>query len=112
MSESTAGIPSSDRHPFVTARAWPNEQIWAAFEEWEPGHVADLVAGPGVVTGAYYHAVTSGIPEAYLGSGTTMAYYSARDVGGLFAFLQSRQFADAVAEGEQWFGRFNPTDFE
>ena len=65
-----------------------------------------------MVTGAYFHAVTSGIPEAFLGLGTIMAYYTARDLHGLFAFLQSQEFADAVAEGEQWFGNFNPTDFE
>jgi hypothetical protein len=103
---------TADWHPFVTARAWPNAQINDAFEEWEPKHVADLVRGPGVVTGAYYHAVTSGIPEALLGSGTIMAWYSGRDLPGLFAFLQSQEFVDAVAEGEQWFGNFHPTDFE
>ena len=116
-SESPAGRArgagtDTDWHPFVTARAWPNERISEAFEQWEPKHVADLVRGPGVVRGAYYHAVTSGVPEAFLGSGTIMAYYTARDLTGLFSFLQSREFADAVAEGEQWFGNFNPTDFE
>jgi len=108
----TVRSAGADWHPFVTARAWPNATINEAFEAWEPKHVADLVRGPGVVTGAYFHAVTSGIPEAFLGSGTIMAFYTARDVEGLFAFLQSREFADAVAEGEQWFGNFHPTDFE
>ena len=102
----------SDWHPFVTARAWPNAQISEAFEQWEPKHVADLVQGPGVVSGAYFHAVISGVPEAFTGSGTIMAYYTAREVDGLFAFLQSQVFADAVAEGEQWFGGFHPTDWE
>jgi hypothetical protein len=101
-----------DRHPFVSARAWPNEEIWEAFEAWEPKHVADLVQGPGVVKGAYYHAVTTGLPEVYLGSGNIMAYYTGRDLDGLFAFLNSQQFADAVAEGSQWFGKFNSVDFE
>jgi len=105
------GLPS-DWHPFVAARAWPSDRIREQFEQWEPKHVADLVGGPGVVTGAYFHAVTTGIPEAFVGSGTIMAYYTARDVPGLFAFLQSHEFADAVAEGEQWFGGFNPIDFE
>jgi hypothetical protein len=102
----------SDRHPFVTARAWPNATISEAFEAWEPKHVQDLVQGPGVVKGAYYHAVTSGIPEAFLGSGTIMAYYTGRDLPGLLAFLNSKELADAVEEGGQWFGNFHPTDFE
>jgi hypothetical protein len=102
----------TDWHPFVTARAWPNATISEAFEAWEPKHVQDLVQGPGVVKGAYYHAVTSGLPEAFLGSGTIMAYYTARDLAGLFAFLNSKELANAVAEGGQWFGNFHPTDFE
>jgi hypothetical protein len=108
----TAPATTSAWHPFVCARAWPNDEIWEAFEAWEPKHVADLVQGPGVVKGAYYHMVTDNLPEVYMGSGICMAYYTARDLDGLFAFLGSRAFADAVAEGSGWFGKFNSVDFE
>lgn len=101
-----------DWDPFVSARAWPKEEIWDAFEAWEPKHIADLVSGPGVVKGAYYHTVVERLPEVYIGSGNCMAYYSARDLPGLFAFLNSPEFAAAVAEGQQWFGKFNSVDFE
>jgi hypothetical protein len=109
---SPADRDARDWDPFVCARAWPKEEIWDAFEAWEPKHVADLVSGPGVVKGAYYHTLVEGLPEVYIGSGNCMAYYSARDLPGLFAFLNSPEFAAAVAEGQRWFGKFNSVDFE
>ena len=112
IDDSQARASKGDWQPFVCARAWPNEEIWEQFEQWEPQHVADLVQGPGVVKGAYYHNVTESLPEVYMGSGVCMAYYTALDLDGLFSFLSSKQFADAVDEGSKWFGKFNSVDFE
>lgn len=103
----------SDWHPFLVARAWPNKKIDEAFDKWEvEKHISDLMEGPGAVMVAYYKTVLDGLPEAYRGSGTCVAYYTARDLKGLYAWLRSPELAAAVEDGSQWFGSFNELDFE
>jgi hypothetical protein len=97
----------------LVARAWPKEEIQADFDKWEVDkHIAELALGPGVVFVNYYLNVLDGLPEAYKGSGYCMAYYTAKDLDGMFAWLRSSELAAAVADGSQWFGRFNSVDYE
>jgi hypothetical protein len=103
----------SDWHPYLVARAWPNTTIEEAFDRWEiDKHIADLMTGPGTVMVAYFKTVLDGLPEAYKSSGICMAYYTARDIDGLYAWLRSDELAAAVEDGSQWFGNFNELDFE
>jgi hypothetical protein len=103
----------SDWHPMLMARAWPKEEIQADFDTWEVDkHIAELALGPGVVFVAYFLNVLDGLPEAYKGSGYCMAYYTGKDLEGMFAWLRSPELAAAVEDGSQWFGRFNSVDYE
>jgi hypothetical protein len=103
----------TDWHPMLLARAHPKQEIQADFDRWEIGkHLADLMAGPGAVMVVYGWNVLDGLPEAYKGSGWCMAYYTGRDVEGLFAWLCSKELEEAIKDGSQWFGRFNDVDYE
>src|SRR5438045_2493197 len=80
----------SDWHPLLFARAWPKPEIQADFDRWEVDkHIAELMLGAGAVMVVYGLNVLDGLPEAYKGSGYCMAYYTGRDLEGLFAWLRS-----------------------
>jgi len=112
LEESTREL-ESDWHPMLIARAWPKKEIQADFDKWEVDkHIAELALGPGVVFVNYHLNVLDGLPEAYKASGYCMAYYTARDLNGMFAWLRSPDLAAAVEDGSQWFGRFNSVDYE
>jgi len=97
----------------LIARAWPKEEIQADFDTWEVDkHIAELALGPGVVFVNYLLNVLDGLPEAYKGSGYCVAYYTAKDLDGMFAWLRSPELDAAVQDGSQWFGRFNSVDYE
>ena len=97
----------------LIARAWPKDEIQSDFDKWEVDkHIAELAQGPGVVFVVYYLNVLDGLPEAYKGSGYCMAYYTGKDLDGMFAWLRSPEVAAGVEDGSQWFGRFNSVDYE
>jgi hypothetical protein len=113
MPQETSRELESDWHPMLIARAWPKEEIQAEFDKWEVDkHIAELALGPGVVFVNYFLNVLDGLPEAYKGSGYCMAYYTAKDLDGMYAWLRSPELAAAVEDGSQWFGRFNSVDYE
>ncbi len=110
--EAPSGL-ESDWHSLLLARAWPKPEIQADFDRWEVDkHIAELMTGPGAVMVLYGLNVLDDLPEAYKGSGYCMAYYTGRDIEGLFVWLRSPELAAAVADGSQWFGRFNDVDYE
>ncbi len=98
-------------YPQLLTRAWPKEEIEAAFDAWQVvPHQRDLATGPGVVMCMYYKVVLDGVAQAYKGAGTSLAIYTARTVDGLFEWMNSAVLAAAVADGSQWFGKFNDVD--
>ena len=111
--EATPPGLESDWHSMLIARAWPKVEIQEAFDRWEVDkHIAELARGPGVVFVNYFLNVLDGLPEAYKGSGYCVAYYTAKDLDGMYAWLNSPDLAEAVEDGSQWFGRFNDVDYE
>jgi hypothetical protein len=109
--ESPAGL-ERDWHPLLLARAHPKPEIQADFDRWEvEKHFDDLMKGPGAVSVVYGLNVLDGLPEGWKGSGYCMAYYTGLDVKGLFAWLCSQELVDAIADGSQWFGKFNDVDY-
>jgi hypothetical protein len=103
----------SDLYPMLLTRAHPKREIQDAFDDWQrEKHLPDLMRAPGATMVVYARNVLDGLPEAYKGSGSCLAYYEAPTVEDLFAFLTSTEIAEAVADGSRWFGRFNDVDYE
>lgn len=92
-------------------RAWPVADVHEAFDRWQlEKHLPDLVQGPGILRAAYYRTVLEGLPEAYHGSGTCMARYTAATLDDLLAWLGSPVVPAAIEDGSRWFGSFNELD--
>lgn len=103
----------SDWHPLLLTRVWPQSAIADAFDAWEVDkHIPELMRASGVVLARWFRHVLEGLPSAWRGYGTRMAYYTSRDVDGLLAFISSDEAAAAVQDGNGWFDRFNELDFE
>lgn len=92
-------------------RAWPVEDAHEAFDRWQlEKHLPDLIKGPGILWAAYYRTLLERLPEAYHGSGSCMACYTAQTLDDLFAWLRSSVVPAAIEDGSRWFGRFNELD--
>src|SRR4051812_27090259 len=70
----------------------------------------EALAAPTCRRAAHYHTVRDGLPAVWHGSGNVAANYYADDLDGIFAFLTSRELAEAVSDGVLWFDRFNELD--
>lgn len=102
----------ADRHAMLIARAWPKDSIIERWDDWEANkHLADLMKAPDAVYTCFHKVITKGIIEAYVPTQTRMAYYTTRDLDGMFRYLQSPEVAYAIEDGSQWFGQFNDVDF-
>lgn len=85
--------------------------VHEAFDRWQlEKHLPDLVQGPGLLRAAYYRTVLEGLPEAYHGSGSCMARYTASRLDDLLAWLRSPVVPAAIEDGRRWFGSFNELD--
>ena len=92
-------------------RAWPVTGVHEAFDRWQlEKHLPDLVQGPGILRAAYYRTVLEGLPEAYHGSGSCMARYTASTLDDLLTWLRSPVVPAAIEDGSRWFGSFNELD--
>jgi hypothetical protein len=92
-------------------RAWPVTDVHEAFDRWQlEKHLPDLVQGPGILRAAYYRTVLEGLPEAYHGSGSCMARYTASTLDDLLTWLGSPVVPAAIQDGSRWFGSFNELD--
>jgi hypothetical protein len=92
-------------------RADVKREHLAAFDHWQrTKHMPEAIAAPTCTRAAHYHTVADGLPAAWHGSGNVAANYSMADVEAIFAFLTSRELAEAVSDGVLWFDRFNELD--
>ena len=95
----------------LIARAWPQQPALAGFDHWQQTkHLVDLVGLPGVRRVSYYATRTSGIPQAWQGSGNRMAAYWAEDLDGLKRWMSDPGLAEAIEDGSQFFDSFNELD--
>ena len=95
----------------LIARAWPQQHALAEFDHWQrTRHLVDLVGLPGVRRVSYYATRTSGIPQAWQGSGNRMAAYWAEDLDGLKRWMSDPGLAAAIEDGSQFFDSFNELD--
>ena len=95
----------------LIARAWPQQHAIAAFDRWQLSkHLVELVALPGVRRVSYYATRTSGIPQAWQGSGNRMAAYWAEDLGALQNWMSDPGLALAIEDGSRFFDSFNELD--
>ncbi len=62
--------------------------------------------GEGAVKVVYFKTIYEGLPQAYQGSGSIMAYYTARDVAGLYAWMNSKALRAGIEDGSRFFGKF------
>jgi hypothetical protein len=102
-----------DWFPMLLARAWPVRELLdgETFDKWQgEKHLEDLMRGEGAVKVVYFKTVYDGLPQAYQGTGSIMAYYTARDMDGLYAWLNSEALRKGIEDGSQFFGKFNELD--
>ena len=89
----------------------PSNHALAEFDHWQQTkHLVDLVGLPGVRRVSYYATRTSGIPQAWQGSGNRMAAYWAEDLDGLKRWMSDPGLAAAIEDGSQFFDSFNELD--
>ena len=95
----------------LIARAWPQQPALAQFDHWQQTkHLVDLVGLPGVRRVSYYATRTSGVPQAWQGSGNRMAAYWSEDLDGLKRWMSDPGLAAAIEDGSQFFDSFNELD--
>jgi hypothetical protein len=97
----------------LLARAWPIQEIMTTdeFDRWQgEKHLDDLMRGEGAVKVVYFKTVYDGLPQAYQGTGSIMAYYTARDVPGIYAWMNSEALRAGIEDGSRYFGKFNELD--
>ena len=95
----------------LIARAWPQKPALADFDRWQMSkHLVELVELPGVRRVSYYATRTSGVPQAWQGSGNRMAAYWAEDLAALKRWMADPGLALAIEDGSRFFDSFNELD--
>ena len=95
----------------LIARAWPQQHALADFDHWQQTkHLVDLVRLPGVRRVSYYATRTSGVPQAWQGTGNRMAAYWAEDIDGLKRWMSDPGLMEAIEDGSRFFDAFNELD--
>lgn len=99
------------RPAVLITRAWPKSEALASFDQWQIStHLPQLTALRGVTRASYHHTRTTGIPQAWQGSGVRMAAYWSAEVDDLMNWMTDPGLAAAITDGSQFFDRFNELD--
>lgn len=95
----------------LISRAWPKREVLADFDEWQVSkHLIELTDLPGVQRASYYATRTSGIPQAWKGSGNRMAAYWAENLADLKTWMSDPGLDAAIEDGSRFFEFFNELD--
>ena len=95
----------------LVTRAWPRQDVVDGFDQWQTAtHLPDLAALSGVEAVSYYATQTSGLPQAWQGSGNRMAAYWATNLQELERWLADPGLAEAIQDGSRFFSGFNELD--
>lgn len=97
--------------PVLIARVNVMDEILEQFDTWEDGkHIPELVEAPGLWYCFYYATVTEGLSPGLVSAGNRMALYVGEDDTGLLRWLASKEWAEAVKDGSQFFDKFLPLE--